>query len=42
MTLEQFAERLRALLQEALEAGHSVDDIGEMAESVLQDKWEND
>jgi len=40
MTLEEFATKLKALLMEALNAGHSVDEVGQTAEDVLEGEWE--
>jgi len=40
MTLEQFQEKLKELLREALAAGHPVDQICEVAEYILSDSWE--
>ena len=41
-TLEQFAKDFKALLNKAIEAGHSVDEIGEMADAILEGPWDVD
>lgn len=41
-TLEQFATELRALLRKAVNAGHDVDDISDVAEAVLEAGWGTD
>lgn len=39
MTLEQFAARFKALLEEAVRANLDTDDIGQLAESILEGDW---
>jgi hypothetical protein len=41
MTLIEFAEAFRKLLQQAKATGHSVDNIGETADAVLEANWDS-
>lgn len=40
ITIEEFEIRLKALLALAVRSGHTVDEIGELTELVLQGDWE--
>jgi len=40
-SLEQFQVDLKALLNKAAQAGHDVDDIGELVEDILAGEWDN-
>ena len=39
MTLEQFVERLRALLREAEDSGLDVEDFCQLAEEIIASGW---
>jgi hypothetical protein len=41
MTIEQFAEELKALLRKAEDAGLDVDEFCEIAENILANGWES-
>jgi hypothetical protein len=40
MTIEEFQEKLKALLREARDSGLDTDQIGEVAEYVISDSWD--
>ncbi len=39
-SLEDFEQDLRALLKKAKEAGLDTEDVGTLAESILEDRWD--
>lgn len=42
MTLEEFAVELKALLRKARDSGNESDEIGELAEGILQGSWDDE